>query len=56
MLFTLAYCLAFAFPIAFVAHNVLQVLIGIDVFTAQDVYKRQYPVSSIWIKGCYSAY
>ena len=36
VLFTLAYCLAFALPIAFVAHNVLQVLIGIDVFTAHN--------------------
>ena len=49
VLFTLAYCLAFAFPIAFVAHNVLQVLIGVDVFAAHnfrgigdDIFRQTY--------------
>ena len=36
MLFALPDSLTFAFPITFVAYNILQVLVGIDVFTAYN--------------------
>ena len=37
MLFALADGLAFAFPISLVAHNVLQIFVGIDVFAADNL-------------------